>query len=246
MKHAELTKTCTSFPGGGGVTVNLFWFHWISNFQLKPVPGQSSPEAPARTHMLSPVCTWDICIHGQLQTPNFSPFFSTELLFFAFRGLYLIMLGSICPIYPAPSWLQRSFRQWVWTHKCWHRDYLPCEEQFNHINLWEIPSASSLQIPTAKDWHNLTAYGVWPPQEEAIPFPRMPNPVFLLGLAPLQCSLSALGKGQPEGHEGLWRDGAGDCTCIFHTPELAFPQQLTQLQRRREQERPIKSHLTHS
>lgn len=84
MKHAELIKTCTSFPGGGGVTVNLFWFHWISNFQLKPVPGQSSPEAPARTHMLSLVCTRDICIHGQLQTPNFSPFFSTELLFFFF------------------------------------------------------------------------------------------------------------------------------------------------------------------
>lgn len=33
-------------------------------------------------------------------------------------------------------------------------DYLSCEEQFNQINLWEVPSASSPQSPTAKDWHH--------------------------------------------------------------------------------------------
>lgn len=92
----------------------------------------------------------------------FSPLGSFFFLTFKclYRVLKAIMFSSICPIYPAPSWLQSSFHQWVWTHKCWHRDYLPCEEQFNQINLWEIPSASSLQSPTVKDWHNLRAYGI--------------------------------------------------------------------------------------
>lgn len=145
---------------GRRVTVNLCWLHWISNFQQNPVPGQISPEEPLGIVMLSLVFIWDTMhIWTASNTQFWSLFLHWAPFFLTFKCLYrvlkAIMFSSICPIYTAPSWLQSSFHQWVWTHKCWHRDYPPCEEQFNQINLWEVPSASSLQSPTAKGWHNL-------------------------------------------------------------------------------------------
>lgn len=100
-----------------GMTISVSWFHWISNFQLKSVPGQTSPEAPMGAHAVAPsVHLRYVCMHRQTHSPRFGPFFLHRIPFWCseFRRLLkAIPLGTICPIYPAPSCLQRSFRQWV-------------------------------------------------------------------------------------------------------------------------------------
>lgn len=206
-KHAELIKRCTSFPGGDNKFMPISRFsetesaNWSATSNWNQFQGKVLQKHQWELTCCLQCAPETLCTYGQIQTPNSGPFFSTELLFLlAFRFLYrvlkAIMLGSICPIYPAPTWLQRSFRQWVWTHECWHGDYLPCEERFNQINLWEIPSASSLQSPTAKDRHNLTAYSMRPPPRRKLS--RSPGCLILfssLGLAPLQCPPSASEKG---------------------------------------------------
>lgn len=156
-KCVELIKTCTSFPGGRRVTIHLCWLHWISNFQLNPVPGQNSPEAPLG-FMVSLVFIWDTAHIWTGSNTRFWPLFLHWVPFFWLLNVCTECWKPRCSAVSAlliqlPAGCRVAFISGSELTNA-DTDYLSCEEQFNQINLWEVPSASSPQSPTAKDWHH--------------------------------------------------------------------------------------------
>lgn len=186
-KHTELIKSCMSFPGGAEMTINL---------QLISLNQQFSPETYSRakfsrstsrnSHALPSVHLRHYAHAGRLKLWSlFSPlssFFFSPALRGLYRVLKAIMLGSICPIYAAPSWLRRSFRQWVWSQML---TQIICPMKNSLTGLICGRSHHPLSC-RALQWRTsiISQPGMWSSQEEAISFPTMPNPVFLSCFGP--------------------------------------------------------------
>lgn len=204
------------------MTINLCWFLWISNFQLDPVPGQNSPEAPSGILMLSPVFIWDTTHVWTVSNTQFWPLFLHWAPFFfwlsnvctecwkplcsAVSALFIQLPAGCRVAFISGSELTNADTEIICPVKnsltrliCGRSPQpLPCRAPLWRIGIISEPMAYAPCLPSLEE-------GTW--------FPRLLNPVFQTGLG--CCAMPTLplqGRANPEGHG--W-DGAGDC---FHFP----------------------------